>query len=203
MGDIQTVFPDISPISEREVWPHYWRCRYASCQNGAQFCCRATGILATRASPDIVSSSHTGACGSCGQHGEKHPAAVSHTAAENTINDARYSDAICCSSPCNTSRLCRPPRLCITWIPWKPIQLLWSRRTRLTKNRNWCGGCGGQAKSNLTHYCWTHGMCARTGKDYSNLADRHKRTWRGVTRCREVKETASDRSVWYLQIIIM
>ena len=32
-------------------------------------------------------------------------------------------------------------------------------------NGNWRGGRGGRDNSNLTHYCWTQGMCDHTGKD--------------------------------------
>ena len=42
-------------------------------------------------------------------------------------------------------------------------------------NRNWRGGRGGRAKSNLTHYCWTHGICAYPGKDCMTPADVHQK----------------------------
>ena len=47
--------------------------------------------------------------------------------------------------------------------------------TAQKNNRNWPGGLGGRANSNLTHYCWTHGMCAHLGKYFRNPADRHQK----------------------------
>ena len=35
------------------------------------------------------------------------------------------------------------------------------------------GGRIGRTNSNLTHYCWTHIMCAHPGKDYRKPADGH------------------------------
>ena len=41
-----------------------------------------------------------------------------------------------------------------------------SRGGRSTKRqRNWRGGRGGQVNSDLSHYRWTHGMCAHPGTD--------------------------------------
>ena len=36
-------------------------------------------------------------------------------------------------------------------------------------------GIGAEAKSNLTHYCWTHGICAHMGKYFRTPADGHQK----------------------------
>ena len=42
-------------------------------------------------------------------------------------------------------------------------------------NGNWCGGRVGRVNSNLTHYFWTHRMCAHPDKYFSSPADRHQK----------------------------
>ena len=34
---------------------------------------------------------------------------------------------------------------------------------------NWIGGRGGCGSSDLTHYCWTHVMCAHSGTEFRTL----------------------------------
>ena len=47
---------------------------------------------------------------------------------------------------------------------------------RGTQHRgNWRGGRGGRVNSYLTHYCYTHGMCAHQGKYCRNPAEEHKK----------------------------
>ena len=40
---------------------------------------------------------------------------------------------------------------------------------------NWRGGRGGQGSSDLTHYCWTHGICAHPGTECRTLTENHKK----------------------------
>ena len=42
-------------------------------------------------------------------------------------------------------------------------------------NGNCHTGCGGRVNSNLTRYCWKHGMCDHPGKYCSTQADGHQK----------------------------
>ena len=197
-------FLGISPRSERDVQSQRWRQRYASCQNGAWCCSKATVSLKTRTRPDGDSSSPAGACGPCGQRGAKHPAAVGHTAAENAVDHASYACAICCSAPWHTSILWRPPRIWRTWIPHEPIQLPGFEEDAAQKTTGIGVEAGVVKPTVILHITAGQTECVpirvkTTGPQQMAT----KRTRYGVTRFCSAKETAPDRLGKYLLVKLM
>ena len=98
MWVVSNLFLDISQRSERDIRSQRWRRGNAPRKHGTRCSCRDTGSLATRSDPDRDTHKRAGARGSYGQLGAKHPATVSHTDAENEVNDANNADALRCSA---------------------------------------------------------------------------------------------------------